>query len=176
MINGASFKPGDVIVSYSRKSIEVKDTDAEGRIILADALHYAVQQKPDEIIDFATLTGAIAVALGLIIAGLFSKNDELAQKLIDSGNKTFERLWRMPFSDDYKSMLKSEIADVSNLGPRWGGAITAGKFLEHFVDEKIPWAHLDIAGPAIKHEFSNYTKEFDTGFGVRLMIDYLMSV
>lgn len=176
MINGASFKPGDVIVSYSGKSIEVKDTDAEGRIILADALHFASQQKPEEIIDFATLTGAIAVALGLIIAGLFSKNDELAGKLVESGSRTFERLWRMPFSDDYKSMIKSEIADVSNLGPRWGGAITAGKFLEHFVDEKIPWAHLDIAGPAIKHEFNNYTKEFDTGFGIRLMIDYLMSV
>jgi len=82
-------------------------------------------------------------------------------------------LWRMPFYDDYKSMIKSDIADVSNLGPRWGVAITAGKFLEHFVDEKISWAHIDLAGPAIKHDFNNYTKNWDTGFGVRLMMDYL---
>lgn len=176
MIGGASYKPGDVIVASSGKSIEVKDTDAEGRIILADALHFASQQKPDEIIDFATLTGAIAVALGVIIAGLFTKNDEIAEKLTESGNKTFERMWRMPFWNDYRTMIKSEIADVSNLGPRWGGAITAGKFLEHFVDEKIPWAHLDIAGPSIKHEFNNYTKNYDTGYGVRLMIEYLSKV
>ena len=176
MINGLSYKPGDIIISASGKTIEVKDTDAEGRIILADALHYASKQKPDEIIDFATLTGAIAVALGVIIAGMFTKNDDLAKRLNDAGDKTFERLWRMPFSDDYKTMIKSDIADVSNLGPRWGGAITAGKFLEHFVDEKIPWAHLDIAGPAIKHDYNNYTKNWDTGFGVRLMTDYLESI
>lgn len=176
MINGLAYKPGDVIVAASGKSIEVKDTDAEGRIVLADALHFASKQRPDEIIDFATLTGAIAVALGVIIAGMFTKNDDLAKRLNDAGNKTFERLWRMPFSDDYKTMIKSEIADVANLGPRWGGAITAGKFLEHFVDEKIPWAHLDIAGPAIKHDYNNYTKNWDTGYGVRLMVDYLESI
>lgn len=176
MLNGSSYKPGDVIVSSSGKTIEVKDTDAEGRIILADALHYASQQKPEEIIDFATLTGAVVVALGEIIAGLFTKNDELAQKIANAGNKTFERIWRMPFYQDYNSMIKSEIADVSNLGPRWGGAITAGKFLEHFVDEKIPWAHLDIAGPAIKHKFNNYTEKYDTGFAVRLMCEYLQSM
>jgi len=176
MVNGSSYKPGDVIISASGKSIEVKDTDAEGRIILADALYYATKQKPDEIIDFATLTGAMVVALGEIIAGLFTKNDDIAQQLISAGNKTYERLWRMPFSDDYKSMIKSEIADVSNLGPRWGGAITAGKFLEYFVDEKIAWAHLDIAGPSTKHEFNSYTKKWDTGFGVRLMVDYLENI
>lgn len=176
MLGGASYKPGDVIVASSGKSIEVKDTDAEGRIILADALHFASQQKPDEIIDFATLTGAIAVALGLIISGLFTINDEMAEKLVSAGNKTYERMWRMPFWNDYKTMIKSEIADVSNLGPRWGGAITAGKFLEHFVDENIPWAHLDIAGPSIKHEFNNYTKNYDTGYGVRMMVEYLSKV
>lgn len=173
MINGSSYKPGDVIGSASGKTIEVKDTDAEGRIILADALHYVSQQKPDEIIDFATLTGAIAVALGLFTAGLFTKNDELAEKLISSSKITHEKIWRMPFDDEYKTQLKSDIADVSNLGARWGGAITAGKFLEYFVDPKIPWAHLDIAGPALKHEFTNYTKNWDTGFGVRLIINYL---
>jgi leucyl aminopeptidase len=174
MINGNSYKPGDVIGSASGKTIEVKDTDAEGRIILADALHYASQQKPDEIIDFATLTGAIAVALGLFTAGLFTKNDTLADKLISSSKITHEKIWRMPFDDEFKTQLKSDIADVSNLGTRWGGAITAGKFLEYFVEPKIPWAHLDIAGPALKHDFTNYTKNWDTGFGVRLMISYLM--
>ncbi|MEW6003954.1 MAG: leucyl aminopeptidase [Stygiobacter sp.] len=173
MVSGSSYKPGDVIIASNGKSIEVKDTDAEGRIILADALHFVSQQKPDEIIDFATLTGAIVVALGEFIAGLFTKNDDMAKKIFNSAQKTFERIWRMPFYDDYKTMLKSDIADVANLGSRWGGAITAAKFLEYFVDEKIPWTHIDIAGPAIKHDFNNYTKKWDTGFGVRLMIDYL---
>lgn len=174
MLGGSSFKPGDVLKSYSGKTIEVKDTDAEGRLILADALHYASNQKPDEIIDFATLTGACAVALGLFTAGLFTHNDRLADRLTESGYNTFERIWRLPFWKDFDQLIKSDIADVSNLGPRWGGAITAGKFLEHFVDKKIPWAHLDIAGPSIKHESTNYTKNYDTGFGVRLIIDYLL--
>ena len=176
MISGSSYKPGDVVTSYSGKTIEVKNTDAEGRIVLADALTYAAEQKPDEIIDFATLTGAICVALGLIPAGLFSANDKLADALVSAGNSSFERLWRMPFWDDYKVLLKSDIADVSNLGPRWGGAITAAKFLEHFVDEKMAWAHIDLAGPALKNDYNNYTKKYDTGFGVRLMFEYLSNV
>ncbi len=176
MVGGSSYKPGDVVIASSGKSIEVKDTDAEGRIVLADALHYASQQKPEEIIDFATLTGAVVVALGDIAAGLFTNDDRLADELLQSGKTTHERLWRLPFWNDYNDMIKSEIADVSNLGPRWGGAITAGKFLENFVDEKIPWAHIDLAGPAIKHKSNNYTEKFDTGFGVRLMVDYLSRV
>jgi leucyl aminopeptidase len=176
MVNGSSYKPNDIIKSYSGKTIEVKDTDAEGRIILADALHYASQQKPDEIIDFATLTGACVVALGEIAGGLFTLDDRLGDALFKSGMKTYERVWRLPFWSDYNEMIKSEIADVKNLGPRWGGAITAGKFLEHFVDGKIPWAHIDIAGPAVKHKLNNYTEKYDTGFGVRLIIDYLLSV
>jgi leucyl aminopeptidase len=176
MINGSAYKPSDIIKSYSGKTIEVKDTDAEGRIILADALHYASQQKPDEIIDFATLTGACVVALGEIAGGLFTSDDKLGEALLKSGTKTFERLWRLPFWNDYKDMIKSEIADVANLGPRWGSAITAGKFLEHFVDENIPWAHVDIAGPAVKHKANNYSEKYDTGFGVRLIVDYMMSL
>lgn len=176
MISGKSFKPSDIIKTASGKSIEVMDTDAEGRLVLADALEFACKKKPDEIIDFATLTGAIAVALGLIAAGLFTKNDELAEKLLTSGFNTYERLWRMPFWDDYKSLLDSDIADISNLGPRWGGAITAGKFLEFFVDEKIPWAHIDLAGPAIQHKSTSYTEKFHTGFGVRLIYDYLSKI
>jgi leucyl aminopeptidase len=176
MVSGASYKPGDVITSYSGKTIEVKDTDAEGRVVLADALTFASEKKPDMIIDFATLTGAVAVALGLFTAGVFTKDDKLADGILSSGATTFERLWRLPFWDDFNDLLKSDIADVSNLGPRWGGAITAGKFLERFVDEKIPYAHIDLAGPAIKHEFNNYTKKYMTGYGVRLMFDFLSNV
>jgi len=173
MISGGAYKPGDIISTASGKTIEVKNTDAEGRLVLADALEYASKQKPDEIIDFATLTGAIVVALGEFTSGLFTKNDKIAEALNSSGNKTFERVWRMPFWEDFKKGLDSDTADISNLGPRWGGAITAAKFLEQFVDEKIPYAHVDLAGPALKHKFRSYTKKFNTGFGVRLMFDYL---
>jgi len=173
MVSGRSYKPGDIISTASGKTIEVKNTDAEGRLILADALEYASKLKPDEILDFATLTGAVVVALGEFTAGLFTKNDKIAHDLKGSGEKTFERIWQLPFWDDFSEGLKSEIADTSNLGPRWGGAITAGKFLEKFVDEKIPWAHIDLAGPALKHKFRSYTEKYNTGFGVRLMIDYL---
>ncbi|MEN8192989.1 MAG: leucyl aminopeptidase [Bacteroidota bacterium] len=173
MISGRAYKPGDIISTSSGKTIEVKNTDAEGRLILADALEYASKLKPDEMIDFATLTGAVVVALGEFTAGLFTKDDSLAKSLVDSGNRTFERVWRLPFWDDFNEGLKSEIADTNNLGPRWGGAITAGKFLEKFVDKKIPWAHVDLAGPALKHKFRSYTEKYNTGFGVRLMVEYL---
>jgi len=173
MISGGAYKPGDIISTASGKTIEVKNTDAEGRLVLADALEFASKQKPDEIIDFATLTGAIVVALGEFTSGIFTKNDKIAEKLNSSGNKTFERVWRMPFWEDFKKQLDSDTADISNLGPRWGGAITAAKFLEQFVDEKIPYAHVDLAGPALKHKFRSYTEKFNTGYGVRLMFDYL---
>jgi len=173
MISGGAYKPGDIISTASGKTIEVKNTDAEGRLVLADALEFACKQKPDEIIDFATLTGAIVVALGEFTSGLFTKNDKIADKLNISGNKTFERLWRMPFWDDFKKELDSNTADISNLGSRWGGAITAAKFLEQFVDKNIPYAHVDLAGPALKHKFRSYTEKFNTGYGVRLMFDYL---
>jgi len=174
-ISGNSYRPGDVISTASGKTIEVKNTDAEGRIVLADALEYASKQKPDEIIDFATLTGAAVVALGEFTAAIFSKNDKMANDLYEAGQKTFERVWRLPFWDEYNKLLDSKIADVSNLGPRWGGAITAGKFLENFVDENIPWTHIDLAGPAMKNDLTNYTKNYCTGFGVRLIVDSLVS-
>ncbi len=176
MISGSSFRPTDIIISASGKTIEVKDTDAEGRIILADALDYASKQKPDLILDFATLTGAVVVALGEYAAGLFTKDDSLAKEIKKAGNKTYELTWRLPMWNEYKKLMKSDIADVSNLGPRWGGAITAAKFLEHFVDEKITWAHIDLAGPAMKNDLTNYTKKFHTGFGVRLMVEYLKNI
>lgn len=173
MVSGGAYKPGDIISTASGKTIEVKNTDAEGRLVLADALEFACKQKPDELIDFATLTGSIVAALGEFTSGLFTKNDKIAKEITSSGSKTFERIWRMPFWDDFKSQLDSTTADISNLGPRWGGSITAAKFLEEFVDEKIPYAHIDLAGPALKHKFRSYTEKFNTGYGVRLMFDYL---
>ena len=173
MISGSSMRPGDIVVTASGKSIEVDNTDAEGRMILADALNYASKLKPDVIIDLATLTGACVVALGEFVAGLFTKNDKLASQLYNSGMKTYDRVWRLPMWDDYNELNKSDVADVKNVGGRWGGAITAAKFLENFVDKNIIWAHLDIAGPAMANSYNNYTKKFMTGFGVRLLFDYL---
>jgi len=176
MPSGEAFKPGDIVKTASGKTIEIDDTDAEGRVILADALEFASQLKPNQIIDLATLTGACVVALGEFVAGLFTKNDELADNLYKSGFKTFDRLWRLPLWDDYHKLNESSIADVKNLGGRWGGAISAAKFLENFVDKKIPWAHLDIAGPSIHNDSRHYTKKYMTGFGVRLLVDYLKKI
>ena len=176
MLSGSSFRPGDIVTTSSGKTIEVDNTDAEGRIILADALHYASQKKPDEIIDLATLTGACVVALGEFVAGLFTKSDTMAEKLTASGQNTFERLWRLPLWDDFHMLNKSDVADVKNIGGRWGGAISAAKFLENWVNEDIPWTHLDIAGPAMAHKFSSYSQPYMTGFGVRLLVDYLEKI
>lgn len=173
MVSGNSYRPGDIIKSYSGKTIEVKDTDAEGRIILSDAITYACSLKPDLVIDYATLTGACVVALGEIAAGMFTNNEKYSMLLEKAGQYTFERVWKLPMWSDYDSLLESKIADISNLGPRWGGAITAAKFLEFFVSENTSWIHLDIAGPALKHKENSYTENYDTGFGVRLTFDFL---
>ena len=174
MITGSAYKPGDIVRTSSGKTIEVLNTDAEGRIVMADALEFVQKYKPNEIFDFATLTGACAVALGQFTAGLFSHFDELAERLMQSGHQTYERVWRLPLWYDFNSMIESKRADINNIGKRYGGAISAAKFLEYFVDENIKWAHIDIAGPALKHELNNYTEKYNTGFGVRLIIDYLM--
>lgn len=173
MLSGKAVRPGDIVKTASGKTIEVDNTDAEGRVILADALDYASKLKPDAIIDLATLTGACVVALGEYAAGLFTKDDKLAEDLYKSGMKTYDRVWRLPMWDDYNQLINSDVADVKNIGGKWGGAITAAKFLEKFVDKNIKWAHLDIAGPAMAHNLNNYTKTYMTGFGVRLLIDYL---
>ncbi len=173
MLSGSSMRPGDIVVTSSGKSIEVDNTDAEGRMILADALSYATKLKPDVIIDLATLTGACVVALGEFVAGLFTNNEMLSQKLFQIGLKTHERVWSLPMWDEFHILNKSDTADVKNSGGRWGGAISAAKFLENFVDKKIPWAHIDIAGPAIANPHNNYSKRFMTGFGVRFLFEYL---
>jgi leucyl aminopeptidase len=174
MVSGESIRPGDIIKISNGKTVEIEDTDAEGRVVLADALHYASQLKPDQIIDLATLTGACVVALGEFVAGMFTKNDAMAGNLYKSGMTTFDRVWRLPMWDDFNELIISDFADVANLGKsRWAGAITAAKFLEHFVDKNIPWTHLDIAGPAMNNDSRSYTKKYMTGFGVRLLFDYL---
>jgi len=174
MVSGESIRPGDVVKISNGKTVEIEDTDAEGRVVLADALHYASQLKPDQIIDLATLTGACVVALGEFVAGMFTKNDTMAGGLYKSGVTTFDRVWRLPMWDDFNELITSDVADVANLGStRWAGAITAAKFLEHFVDKNIPWTHLDIAGPAMNNPSRSYTKKYMTGFGVRLLFDYL---
>jgi leucyl aminopeptidase len=147
MTGGDAMKMGDVLTIRNGKTIEVLNTDAEGRLILADALCLAVEQKPARILDLATLTGACVVALGNKVAGLFSNNDAFAGDLLAACRTTGERAWRMPLDDDYKEQLKSNVADLKNVGGKWAGAITAAKFLEQFVAE-VPWIHLDIAGPS----------------------------
>lgn len=173
MPSGSSVRPGDIVTASNGKSIEIDNTDAEGRVILADALHLASQYKPDAIIDLATLTGACAIALGTHAAGLFTKNDELAEQLTKSGTAVHERVWRLPLWDEYHKLNESDVADVKNTGGRYGGAISAAKFLENFVDETIPWVHLDIAYPAMPNKSSSYTEDYMTGFGVRLLYKFI---
>ena len=147
MPDGNSYRPSDVLTSMSGKTIEVGNTDAEGRLILCDALTYAQRFEPQALLDVATLTGACVVALGKFATGLMSKHDDLSNELIAAGEETFDRAWRLPLWDEYQSMLDSQFADIYNIGGRWAGAITAGCFLSRFTDGQR-WAHLDIAGVA----------------------------
>lgn len=173
-VSATSYKPGDVYVSYTGRTVEVMDTDAEGRLVLADALAYACKNlNPSRIIDLATLTGACAVALGDEAIGLMSNDDALAESLQQSGDATFERVWRLPLFEEYKDLLKSHIADTKNIGGRWGGASIAAVFLQGFVGEGIPWAHLDIAGKAFLPEAKRYLPKHGVGIGVRLLCDFL---
>mgnify|MGYP000306325110 CR=1 FL=1 len=176
-VDALSIKPSDVIQSYSGKSIEIIDTDAEGRLILADGLAYMVKHhQPDVLIDLATLTGSCIRTLGNLGGGLFSKHNKLAKGLLKASAQTGERLWRLPLWDDYKNYIKSDVADVKNFsGKPTAGAITAAKFLEIFTDNHPCWAHLDIAGVAVMD--SEYSSQKSaTGFGVRLLIEYLANV
>ncbi len=155
MPGGNAMNPGDIIKAYNGKTVEVLNTDAEGRLILMDALSYAVkEEKPTHIVDFATLTGAIVVALGSITTGLFSNNDEMAQGILKATEKSGEYVWQMPLYEEYGKMLESKIADLKNIGGREAGSITAAKFLQNFVDD-TPWTHLDIAGTSYidDHEY-----------------------
>ena len=177
MPSGNAYKPGDIIRFRNGKTAEIISTDAEGRLILADALAYASEKKPKALIDLATLTGACVIALGNHASGLFSNDDKLAEKLIESGERTGERLWRLPLWKPYYDQLKSNVADMKNTGGHAGGAITAAAFLSNFV-ENTSWAHIDIAGTAWIQEQSeqkSYASKGATGIGVRLIIDFLMN-
>lgn len=177
MPSGDATRPGDIVTGYSGKTIEINNTDAEGRLILADTISHVLKEyRPDILIDIATLTGACVVALGEKIAGVFSPDDELADKIIQSANKTGERCWRMPLPDDYREYLKSEFADISNMSSsKYGGAITAALFLSEFVKD-TKWAHIDIAGPAYVKKETDYCGAGGTGFGVRLLCDLIQKL
>jgi leucyl aminopeptidase len=173
--SGSAYKPGEIITMMNGKTVEIVNTDAEGRMILGDALHYASNLKPDYVLDYATLTGACVVALGSETAGLFTGDDELAQKLIEAGERSGDRVWRLPLWDEYKDLIRSEWADMKNSGGRWGGAISAAVFLKEFVD--CPkWAHLDIAGTAYAESETPREAKGATGAGVRVTIEFLQSL
>ncbi len=169
MPDGNAQRPGDIVTSLSGQTIEIINTDAEGRLVLADVLWYTKDRfKPQFMIDLATLTGAIMVALGQDNAGMFSNNDELAERLTKAGQETGEHVWRMPLGKAYDKMIDSKFADMKNTGGRFGGAITAAQFLQRFVED-VPWVHLDIAGTAMGSPASDVNQSWSSGWGVRLL-------
>jgi leucyl aminopeptidase len=172
--SGTALKPGDVLKAMNGKTIEVISTDAEGRLILADALSYAQKLGLSPLIDLATLTGACRVALGTFYSGLFGNDRDLVGKVLKAAERTGERMWQMPMPEEYKEQNKSEIANVKNTGNKYGGAITAALFLAEFVDN-TPWVHLDIAGPALSNKESGYIVKGATGVGVRTLVELALS-
>ena len=170
-----AYKPGDILKAKNGKTIEVDNTDAEGRLTLADALCYATEQKVDEVIDIATLTGACSVALGQIAAGIMGNNQELIDKLINSADKGGERFWQLPLYDEHKDDIKSDIADMKNAGSRYAGASTAGIFLKEYVGE-TKWAHIDIAGSAILDKEYKELAKGPSACGMRALINYILNL
>jgi leucyl aminopeptidase len=175
MISEVSYRPNDILKTLSGKTVEIISTDAEGRLVLCDALAYAQQQfKPRAMIDLATLTGGVVVALGSTRAGILSNNDALSAALFNVGEQVHERLWRLPLDDDYFELLKSEDADFKNSsGVRKAHPIVGGIFLKQFVNDETPWAHLDIAGVSDWDKEMPYCPKGASGFGVRLLVEYL---
>ncbi len=173
--SGTSYRPGDIITTFSGKTVEVLNTDAEGRVLLCDGLAYAVKQKCSIIIDIATLTGACRIALGKYMAGLMGNDEKLMKQLQTAAQESGEKVWPMPSGDEYAEEMKSKIADLKNIGSRWGGACTAAAFLRQFVGD-AKWAHLDIAGTEMSEKATEYTTQGSSGFGVRLLITSLMNL
>ena len=174
MPDGTAQKPGDIVKSMSGQTIEIQNTDAEGRLVLADALWYAQDKyKPEIMIDLATLTGAIVMSLGNKMAGIFSNNDDLSDKLLEAGRVSGDNVWRLPLSESYDKMINSQFADMKNIGMGGAGSITAAQFLKRFVNE-VPWVHIDIAGTATGMEKSSINTSWASGFGVNLL-DTLIS-
>src|ERR1051325_3645096 len=172
LLGGLAMRPGDIITHYGGKTSEVDNTDAEGRLVLADALVYASKYEPKAVIDLATLTGACVVALGHHASGMMGNDDGLMAALKTAGEATYERVWELPMFEEYEPQIKSDVADVKNVGGRWGGAITAALFLKKFVDG-YKWVHLDIAGTAILEESLPYAPKGGSGVGVRLLVNFL---
>jgi leucyl aminopeptidase len=169
MPDGNAQRPGDIVKTMSGQTIEIINTDAEGRLVLADVLHYVnTRHKPKFMIDLATLTGAIIVALGHEYAGMFSNDDRLCERLTKAGLATMERVWRMPLGPEFDKLIDSKFADMKNTGGRYGGSITAAQLLARFVD-KTPWVHLDIAGTALGSPQTDINKSWSSGWGVRLL-------
>jgi leucyl aminopeptidase len=174
MPDGKAMRPGDVVTSMSGQTIEVINTDAEGRLVLADIMTYVQRnENPAAMIDLATLTGAILVALGNHHAGLFSNNDELAGDLLNAGQESGERVWRMPLGPEYDKLIDSKIADMKNTGGRHAGSVTAAQFLQRFVEKDTPWAHLDVAGTAMGSPANETNQSWASGYGVRLLDEFL---
>ncbi len=173
MINGSAVHPGDIVTASNGTTIEINNTDAEGRLTLADALVYACKLKPDAIVDLATLTGACVIALGEEIAGLWTGNNTLSSQLEQAAEAAGEGLWRMPLHSPYRKGLKSLLADMKNTGPRAGGSITAALFLKEFVDADIPWAHIDIAGTVWSDKGRGLDPSGATGYGVRTLVNWV---
>ena len=174
MPDGTAQKPGDIVNTMSGQTIEIQNTDAEGRLVLADALWYAQDRfKPEFMIDLATLTGAIVMSLGNKMAGIFSNNDSLSDKLFIAGEESGDLVWRLPLSSSYDKMINSQFADMKNIGMGGAGSITAAQFLKRFVN-KVPWVHVDIAGTATGMEKNSINTSWATGFGVHLL-DTLVS-
>jgi leucyl aminopeptidase len=177
MPDGNAQRPGDVVTTMSGQTVEVINTDAEGRLVLADAVTYVQRNyKPSTIIDLATLTGAILISLGHEWAGLFANNEELAGQLLKAGDESGDKLWRMPMAESFDRLIDSPIADVKNVGPREGGSITAAHFIQRFVDEGVRWAHIDMAGKAWSDKAASTYDKGATGYGVRLLDQYVADV
>jgi leucyl aminopeptidase len=175
MPSGSSYRPGDIVTTYSGKTVEIDNTDAEGRMILCDALHYAVKQNCDVIVDIATLTGACMVALGKHKAGLMGNDEKLIKQLQQAAQISGESVWELPCGDEYAEEMKSKIADLKNSGGRWGGACTAAAFLRQFINDK-KWAHLDIAGMDCIEKSTGSINEGASAFGVRLLTTFLINL
>jgi leucyl aminopeptidase len=177
MPSGAAQRPGDVVTTMSGQTVEVINTDAEGRLVLADAVAYVQRNyKPKTVIDLATLTGAILISLGHEWAGLFSNNEDLASDLLKAASESGDKLWRMPLGEPFDRLIYSPIADMKNVGPREGGSITAAQFIQRFIENGVRWAHIDMAGKAWSDKPNSTYEKGATGFGVRLLDQYVADV
>jgi leucyl aminopeptidase len=165
-------RPGDIVTTMSGKTVEVINTDAEGRLILADAMAYARQQGCTHLVDAATLTGAVVVALGYVNAGIFASDDQMYERFANANKQAGEKMWRLPLDDEYKEIIKSNIADIVNSGGRWGGAISAAMFLKEFAED-TPWIHLDIAGTAWMEESKPWIAKGPSGIALRSLVEFV---